>query len=515
MAQIFYNPSADLVTFSKVGKNFYYLIFLRDLPKDQCYAILHDSDQLSMGQLLPLCLPQTLITFDGSSGNLRFLKSDGRDVPANLRDHLIAISKHKTYAITAFSPYLSDEIFGLFCAGVVLETAKKLENKTVWEKLQGITLTSKQGRHLYFATCNIEKKKREAILLEFIEETVHSDIGGGKAARAVAADSQPRIRLLPAGEGLKVAVLTRPFGAADPYFQPGKGEETVIAKIDGERVQTMRDLALEKKLAQTAIDSCPTLISFEEKNGEWRLENPEDCLDLLLELRELRLSDSVVVEWPEGEKWRVTRQVRLQDLHLNIHSQRDWFAVSGELHLDEKSVLSIQELMKLLEGTPGRFIPLDDGQFLALTEAFRERLEEMRTFSEKSGDGLRFHPFAAPILSELSEEVGQLKADKHWREHLQRFQESQDFTPEVPSTLHAELRDYQLEGFRWLARLARWGAGACLADDMGLGKTLQALAVILTRAPEGPTLAIAPTSVCLNWISEAEKFAPTLNIVHL
>ncbi len=50
---------------------------------------------------------------------------------------------------------------------------------------------------------------------------------------------------------------------------------------------------------------------------------------------------------------------------------------------------------------------------------------------------------------------------------------------------------------------------------MGLGKTLQALAVILTRASEGPTLAIAPTSVCLNWISEAERFAPTLNIIQL
>jgi hypothetical protein len=27
----------------------------------------------------------------------------------------------------------------------------------------------------------------------------------------------------------------------------------------------------------------------------------------------------------------------------------------------------------------------------------------------------------------------------------------------------------------WLARLAGWGLGACLADDMGLGKTVQAL----------------------------------------
>jgi SNF2 family DNA or RNA helicase len=77
--------------------------------------------------------------------------------------------------------------------------------------------------------------------------------------------------------------------------------------------------------------------------------------------------------------------------------------------------------------------------------------------------------------------------------------------------LQAELRDYQVEGFDWLARLAHWGVGACLADDMGLGKTLQALAVILTRAPEGPTLIVAPTSVGMNWLSEAERFAPTLN----
>ncbi len=72
------------------------------------------------------------------------------------------------------------------------------------------------------------------------------------------------------------------------------------------------------------------------------------------------------------------------------------------------------------------------------------------------------------------------------------------------------MRDYQLDGFNWLARLAHWGVGACLADDMGLGKTLQALAAILTRAPEGPTLIVAPTSVGANWISEAQRFAPTL-----
>jgi SNF2 family DNA or RNA helicase len=35
---------------------------------------------------------------------------------------------------------------------------------------------------------------------------------------------------------------------------------------------------------------------------------------------------------------------------------------------------------------------------------------------------------------------------------------------------------------------------------------------MLSRAPKGPTLVIAPTSVCMNWMSEAARFAPTLNM---
>lgn len=62
-----------------------------------------------------------------------------------------------------------------------------------------------------------------------------------------------------------------------------------------------------------------------------------------------------------------------------------------------------------------------------------------------------------------------------------------------------------------MCRLAQLGFGACLADDMGLGKTLQALGLILSRAQQGPSLVVAPTSVCMNWQAEIRRFAPTLN----
>jgi SNF2 family DNA or RNA helicase len=116
---------------------------------------------------------------------------------------------------------------------------------------------------------------------------------------------------------------------------------------------------------------------------------------------------------------------------------------------------------------------------------------------------------AALALAELTEGM-QLQSSAPWQEAMQRIGEALALRPEPPSTLQAQLRPYQLEGFRWLARLAHWGGGACLADDMGLGKTLQTLAVLLMRAPQGPALVIAPTSVCQNWVDEARRFAPTL-----
>ncbi|MER5946968.1 DEAD/DEAH box helicase [Streptomyces sp. NPDC001904] len=83
---------------------------------------------------------------------------------------------------------------------------------------------------------------------------------------------------------------------------------------------------------------------------------------------------------------------------------------------------------------------------------------------------------------------------------------------EQPAALAAELRDYQLRGLNWLARMTSLGLGACLADDMGLGKTITLIALHLHRqsaaGTAGPTLVVCPTSLMGNWQREIEKFAP-------
>ncbi|MFM8331744.1 MAG: DEAD/DEAH box helicase [Candidatus Methylumidiphilus sp.] len=344
--------------------------------------------------------------------------------------------------------------------------------------------------------------------------TIHSDIGGAEltAAETVEADPRPRIQLIPEGEGLRVALLVRPFGEQGAYHAPGAGGAGLIADIGGKRLQTLRDLKQEREQAGEVLALCPSLGGKAEETQEWQwlAADAESSLDVLLELH--GLGEAARVEWPQGEKFKMLGQANLNRFSLKLQQQRDWFSVSGELTLDNGEVVNMQRLLELTANSRSKFIRLDENRFLALTDAFRKRLDDLRAYSDQHGKDQRINILALPALEDLAEEVGDFQADAAWRKHIERLREAERFQPKLPSTLQAELRDYQREGFEWLARLAAWGVGACLADDMGLGKTLQAIALILTRAGDGPSLVVAPTSVCFNWHNELTRFAPTLNV---
>jgi hypothetical protein len=357
-----------------------------------------------------------------------------------------------------------------------------------------------------------EKQVLKAISAISAIVTVQSDIGGSAAdIDQVEADARLHVHLLPYQQGLKMQVLVRPLPGAGAYYPPGSGAESVIADVGGARVEARRDLNAEREAERQLIAACHSLEQAESEHGEWLLGQPVPCLELLTELQELD-PGKVLVAWPEGESFRVGKQVGAKSMRLSIKRDKDWFAANGEVQIDEEKVMDLRTLLDMLRSSQGRFVALGGNQFMALSHELHRRLMELHSFGDSTADGVRVHPLASFALEELAMDAGGVKADKMWKDHLKRMAENAAFTPQLPSTLQAELRDYQLEGYEWLARLAHWGVGACLADDMGLGKTVQALALMLARAPQGPALVVAPTSVCMNWLSEAEKFAPTLKV---
>jgi superfamily II DNA or RNA helicase len=340
--------------------------------------------------------------------------------------------------------------------------------------------------------------------------TVQSDIGGSPAdIESITADMRLHVHLLPYQQGLRVRVLVRPLPDAGPYLQPGDGAESIIADVNGVRMEARRDLNAERAAARQLLADCKALENAEHEHGEWLLGQPFHCLELITELQEIDAA-RVVVGWPEGESFRITKKLSSKSVRLNIRRDKDWFAANGEVKIDENKVMNLRELLGRLR--EDRFVALGDNQFIALTDELHRRLTDLSAYTDADEEALRFHPLASFALEEMALEAGEVDADIAWRKHLQHMQANVDYRPQLPTTLQAELRDYQVEGFEWLSRLAHWGVGACLADDMGLGKTLQALALILSRAPGGPALVVAPTSVATNWMAEAQRFAPTLNM---
>lgn len=331
-------------------------------------------------------------------------------------------------------------------------------------------------------------------------------------ADSIEADNRLHILLRPSGEGIRAELRVRPFGEGGPLFRPGQGGSTVIAEVGGKKLHCRRNIALEKQYLQLLMEQCSTFDLYEQDHEIWRIEDPGGTLELLDELRDALkvVPDTFVLHWPEGERFKLKGRGDWKQLRLKVSSQKEWLSLEGELTIAEDEVLSLQRLLELAHQHDGRFIQLAEGQFLALTEEFRRKLNDLQRLLDRHGKAQRLHQLSGPLLDEALSGAGSIKGDKGWKHLLERFQAAQTLQPAVPPTLQAELREYQQEGYVWLSRLAHWGVGACLADDMGLGKTVQALALLLTRAPAGPALVLAPTSVCLNWEIEARRFAPTL-----
>ncbi len=343
---------------------------------------------------------------------------------------------------------------------------------------------------------------------------IHSDFFTTTAKlKTIEPDQRIYCQIVPIHGSFNVTILVKPLGGNGPHLKPGMGAKVIIADLDGERLQTIRNSAQEEKKASAVVEACPALLNHEDEDWQWLLPELPDCLSFLLEIQALH--NKVIVEWPQGENLHIRRRAEVKQLYLKINKHKNWFAINGKLSFDEGHVLEMRQLLSLVKKHNSCFIPLSDHEFLALTEELYQHLADLNAMTSVKDDIIQLPQAAAPIFLEFSEKIKDLDHDEHWGALQKKITEMEYYTPHLPSTLNADLRPYQIEGFAWMARLVYLGCGACLADEMGLGKTVQALALMLDQAAQGPCLVLAPTSVCHNWVAEVSRFAPTINCVTL
>jgi superfamily II DNA or RNA helicase len=333
-----------------------------------------------------------------------------------------------------------------------------------------------------------------------------------EAGHEVPASTVLHAELTPQRDGLQLALVAAPFGDFGPRPAPGQGRERATTVHQGVTLSTRRDLAAERTQARALTDALPWL---DDTAHNWSVDEPEDALAVVEALQ--RLAPGIVTDWPKGKPFRV-RPVTASQLTLAVRSQNAWLTLDGELALDGGEVLRLEKLLALVAEGRSRYVALGDGQFLALGDTLRQQLADLRALAQplpggKAGQNAltRLAPLAA-LAWAAQPDAPALGGDAAWQRRAQAWTAAQAQTFALPTSLQAELRDYQLAGWQWLMRLAASGFGAVLADDMGLGKTLQTLALLAARAAGGPALVVAPTSVCGNWLAEAARFTPGLRV---
>jgi hypothetical protein len=212
----------------------------------------------------------------------------------------------------------------------------------------------------------------------------------------------------------------------------------------------------------------------------------------------------------------VSGSVRLDVKEAEI----DWFDLRVVLNVSDTTLT--QEEIKLLLNARGNYVRLQGKGWkrleFELTEDENERLARLGLSpKELTAEPQRLHAL------QLADEAARKFLPEQQVEQIERraSEIKARVSPDVPSSVTAELRPYQVEGYHFLSYLSTNRFGGILADDMGLGKTLQALAWLAwlreqsDGSPNGakaPSLVVCPKSVMDNWHAEAGRFTPSLRV---
>ena len=198
------------------------------------------------------------------------------------------------------------------------------------------------------------------------------------------------------------------------------------------------------------------------------------------------------------------------------------------LSIDLKKLnIDIEELKNVMQKyqLKKKYFRLKDGSFLNLEENQDiEFLDKLITgmdidYKDLEKDSIKLPVSRSLYLNELLKREENINASKSGEfQKIVNDLEKDNINDEiiVPHEMDKVLRDYQKTGFKWLKVLDAYNFGGILADDMGLGKTLQVLSVILdykqNDKEQRTSIVVCPSSLSLNWLSEAKKFVPDLKV---
>lgn len=268
-----------------------------------------------------------------------------------------------------------------------------------------------------------------------------------------------------------------------------------------------RDFEREKNVLEYLLND------FEEyKDDELCIKN-DDCLyHLLTSLNELR-EYGEVFSTARFDSLGVKKKVKVS---VGVRVQSDLLNLNLISNLEKDELLAVLSSYKQKK----KYHRLRSGEFVDMNDKDLDKLlslkEEMNITDKKFlKEDIKLPSYRILSLNEELDEFESIdvKRDKHFNDYVKRFENIDISSYELPKDLNADLRSYQVYGFKWLNVLYDCGFGGILADEMGLGKTLQVISLLAYRNKEKiKSLIVTPASLVYNWYAEFNKFAPFIKV---
>ncbi|MFO8069492.1 MAG: DEAD/DEAH box helicase [Alkalibacterium sp.] len=277
-------------------------------------------------------------------------------------------------------------------------------------------------------------------------------------------------------------------------------EETVS---DNEESIVVREWAEESKVLSMLFEEIPLPA---RKGDMWELTHTDtisnflyDALPALADHMEIFLSQPArSLLYSPSRQPKITMEMRESSNLLDI-----------SFDTEDISTEELRELMKELEKNQS-YYRLSNGQIVNLKDPAFQAMRRAKNSLDLEDDEIG-HDMTVSVFQGLSAlEEDTIQKGKRFKDLVKQLFTPEELTFELPEKLQADMRPYQVTGYKWLKSLNHYGFGGVLADDMGLGKTVQTIAFIQSKieSEDGKYLIICPSSVLFNWQREWDKFVP-------
>ncbi|MFW5974834.1 MAG: SNF2-related protein, partial [Bacteroidota bacterium] len=326
------------------------------------------------------------------------------------------------------------------------------------------------------------------------------------------ADSEKRVYLQEHGEHILFFPVML-YGHSEVNLLHGTSDGLLYERRESDTVQIKRDKEAEEEALQAIRETLPQF-QYQQEH-EYFFLTIKQMLDnncFIKFYEKCRANHIRVFGFKELKS--IKYHPAGASVSYSIKSNEDWFDMELSVSFDDHQV-SLKDLRKAVVNHEN-LVPIGDGQYCILPDEFLKKFSSALKVGEIEEESVRLQKSQFTVVHALLNQQSDARIVEELSEKMQMLKSFDKIeSVPVPQNLKATMRDYQKAGLSWLALLARFSFGGCLADDMGLGKTLQMLAFFLhLKEKDGRKnhthLVVCPTTLIFNWQNEIKKFVPSL-----